>query len=450
MARADGVGHVAAERGGREGRSSEIGDAARHTEPGDPLHAPCEIGVEEAQHDPQLGILRPRDERRLEIGDVVVGDAEQVRGVLNAKVAEHGRLRGVAHRGRDPGRARPWHPQLVVEIDAADGNALGLQLGGDAEPDRAEPADDRVPAQPPRNAEHVRDSRRDHRVGHEPDHERERGDADDQHGAVIELEPAGRVWVQLVAPQHGRDAAVQRLGHGEVLHRRIQRGRQRDQGEQDQAEQPQPAIGQQETRHGGDAPALQPARRGGGAQPREADHAARVAGRPGQHAAGRVEREQRRTAASGEHPQLVPLDVDALGVVAAQARLDERRSRQLRGRERAAPEQLLGLRTQLEIEEPDDEPQLGPDLARGQREMEVRDVVLVAEHERVRRAAGEAPLELADGELPEGLGGDVEVVQLLERANREPLGAVDEDGSAHARAPSRLKRRGRAGTDRCA
>ena len=77
------------------------------------------------------------------------------------------------------------------------------------------------------------------------------------------------------------------------------------------------------------------------------------------------------------------LDREPLRIVVAQGGLDECGRGELRGRERPAVEQLLRLIAELEVEEADDEAQIRTRLARGQGEMEVDDVTLVAEHERL-------------------------------------------------------------------
>ena len=194
---------------------------------------------------------------------------------------------------------------------------------------------------------------------------------------------------------------MERVWQREVLDGRVDRGRQCHEGGQQRAEQAQAGVGAQ---HAGDRRDLSATwtaatRRCSAARP--ADHADRGRELPGQHAVGRVEREQGSSVVARQHAQLVIADLDALGVAVVQRGLDERGRGQLRGRERAAAEQSLGLRTELEVEEAHDEAQLGLELARRQREVEVDDVSLVAEHERLRIDLRERLLELRHVQVAE-------------------------------------------------
>ena len=124
-------------------------------------------------------------------------------------------------------------------------------------------------------------------------------------------------------------------------------------------------------------------------------------------------------------------DVNALRVVVAQGSLDEGGRRQLRGRERATREQPLGLLPQLQVEQPHDEAQLGLELPRRQGEVEVDDVALVAEHERLRAALRQACFELGHVHVAQLDDLHLQQPQLLGGANGQPFGAVDENGVGH-------------------
>ena len=110
MAGANRVGHVASERCGCERGSGEIGDAAHED-------AEARDSLERARRDRRRrGAGRyagrdsppaPRRRRSLEVGHVVVGDAEEILGVLHAEAAQRRDLRRIADRGRDAGGARP-------------------------------------------------------------------------------------------------------------------------------------------------------------------------------------------------------------------------------------------------------------------------------------------------------------------------------------------------------
>jgi hypothetical protein len=96
-------------------------------------------------------------------------------------------------------------------------------------------------------------------------------------------------------------------------------------------------------------------------------------------------------------------------------------------------EQPLGLLPQLQVEQPHDEAQLRLELPRRQREVEVDDVALVAEHERLRAAVRQARLELGHVHVAQLDDLNVQQPQLLGIANGQPFGAVDEDGFVHRR-----------------
>ena len=354
----------------------------------------------------------------------------------------------VADGGGDARGARTGEAFLVADVDAAHVDPRREQLAADAVADRPEAAHDGVAPQSAREAsEREREPRGDDGVGQKGDHERERGDAEHQDSDVVEPQPVRSIGLQHVAAEHGDDAAVQCIHQREVLGQCVDRGRRCHEREQQCAQEAQAAVGAQHPGDAGDLPPARPPRSRGRAGARLSDHAGRLAELAGQQAAGRVEREQSGAGSAGQHAQLVVADVNALRVVVAQGRLDEGGRRQLRGRERATREQPLGLLPQLQVEQPHDEAQLGLELPRRQSEVEVDDVALVAEHERLRAALRQARFELGHVHVAQLDDLHVQQPELLGGANGQPFGAVDEDG---VRPSPSFRRPARASTGRCA